>query len=113
MVRLRNRRASYEPQHSMKEILAAEAFVIQRLYAAGFVEHGTVDLYTEYTEGGQAVQLGGRKRYALPGTNLRATVGRITTLFYRVNGEDVTFLAKIPTLHIDKITETIIRLCEA
>lgn len=36
--------------------------------------------------GGELRTLGGRARYALPGTNIRATVGARTTFLYHVHG---------------------------
>lgn len=100
---MKHRRPKYAPEHSMKQIIDAEQAVLAYIYAHGFIDHGNVDPYLEFTTSGIPVQLGGRKRYVLPGTNLRVTVGPKITLFYTVRGEDCTFLKKLPTIEVTKI----------
>lgn len=67
------------------------------LTQAGFVPDGhtqqqTVRMATTASpvlgrSGGTLAQTGGRQRFAKPGTNLKATVGKQTTSLYRVIGQ--------------------------
>lgn len=100
-------RNRYAPQNTLQEIIAAENEVIRQLYAAGFIDYGQTDERVEHTESGIEVRLGGRKRYVLPNTTIRATVGRVKTCFYFLTDGEPTFLAKLPTLDVKTISKKI------
>lgn len=69
------------------------------LLAAGFVANGStrtenVRIPTSAVPSGERRTLGGRLRFALPGTEVRATVGARTVCLYRREGRDVRFLGE-------------------
>ncbi|MGY3582182.1 hypothetical protein ACVIGB_000893 [Bradyrhizobium sp. USDA 4341] len=67
---------------------------IEVLLEGGFVPDGETASATVRSEsstslvlggaGGRLTKVGGRARFSLPGTDWRATVGKMTTTFYRV-----------------------------
>jgi len=73
--------------------------VIELLLAKGFVRDGatvqqTVRVPTVANPvyggiGGELTTMGGRQRFALPGTDIKATVGKRTTFFYRLTDKKV------------------------
>lgn len=69
------------------------------LLAAGFVADGltrteNVRIPTSAAPSGERRTLGGRFRLALPGTEVRATVGARTVCLYRRDGRDVRLLGE-------------------
>jgi hypothetical protein len=68
------------------------------LVAAGFVADGQTREETIRATSGalgdRLVTTGGRGRFALPGTDIRATVGPRTVCLYRRAGREVTFLGE-------------------
>ncbi len=81
---------------------SAQEQVVALLLAAGFIADGETPRETFRGEsptsriyggiGGRLVTTGGRARYALPGTNVKATVGPRSTAVYRViNGAATAF----------------------
>lgn len=79
------------------EYLVAEDNVIQQLYAAGFIDWGRTDINVVDDPVQGQVRLGDRKRYVLPDTNVRATVGPYTTCFYTVDAGVVSFIGSYQT----------------
>jgi hypothetical protein len=73
------------------------ADAIQSLLDAGFEPDGTTREETVRiptrnsplfgSSGGELAKLGGRQRFAIPGTTYKATVGKRTTAVYRTEGE--------------------------
>lgn len=77
------RRASTEPPHYTREQLASfEEKVIGLASSLGFVDHGLTDWHQQAEDGTEIVTH--RKRYMLPTTNLRITIGVHVTYLYRV-----------------------------
>lgn len=81
--------------------------VVDLLLAAGFVPDGqtraeivriptaTSPLYGR--SGGELAKLGGRQRFAKPGTTVRATVGSRTTALYRIESKGIEGVRGIAT----------------
>jgi DNA polymerase-3 subunit epsilon len=86
----------------------ALAAALNALLAAGFVPDGhtlqeQVRIPTSRSpvygqSGGELATLGGRQRLALPGTNVKATVGPRTLALYRVEGQGLDGVAGIASL---------------
>lgn len=91
----------------------AKAAVIEALISAGFVASGetrreTVRIPTTKSplygkSGGELATLGGRQRFERPGTNRRATVGKITTCFYEVDGREARNFVTMQTREVGHI----------
>lgn len=80
--------------HQSKRDIVAEMIALLRQH--GWCSAGITDQWPVYHRPKRVVQAvrsdgtpvlhGGRQRFRKPGTNRRATVGPITTCFYRING---------------------------
>lgn len=55
--------------------------------------------------GGEVRTFGGRKRYALPGTNRKVTVGKITVNFYQVIDKKPTNFRQVKTNNLAGLRE--------
>ena len=101
----------------------AIANTIQILLDAGFEQDGhtqeqivriptrTSPLFGKY--GGVLDSFGGRQRFALPGTSVRATVGARTTAFYRSERsglQGVTGIASVDTKDVEAVRSALARL---
>jgi len=63
--------------------------------------------------GGELAKLGGRQRFALINTNIKATVGKRTVAVYRVEGEGlagVSGIASFDTSDIERLRDVIASL---
>lgn len=97
-------------EQAMSEVIAA-------LAAAGFVSDGatreeSVRVPTSHsplygTSGGEIATFGGRQRFVMTGTNIKATVGKRTTAIYRVGhqGEGLPGVSGIATLNTREIEQ--------
>lgn len=65
-------------------VLLEGGFVPDGATAASVVRAGSSASPIYGASGGQLSKTGGRTRFALPGTEWKATVGKMTTTFYRV-----------------------------
>lgn len=101
----------------------AQAAVIQALLDAGFEPNGLtttqqVRIPTRSSpafgqSGGVLASFGGRQRFALPGTSVRATVGARTTAIYRSEGgglSGVEGIASVDTKNIEAVRIALARL---
>jgi hypothetical protein len=111
--------------------LEAEQNTIRRLLAAGFVPFGVTDtnvveippverklsiwnLHVVRADESKTVNLDGRKRYVLPGSDLRATVGPRTTFFYYVIDHEMVPVQAFDTYReADEIARKITALVRA
>ncbi len=95
-------------------LATAMATAIDALLSAGFVPDGqtreeVVRIPTKSSplfgrSGGELAKLGGRQRFALGTTNIKATVGKRTVALYRVEGlAGVTGIASLDTSDIDRL----------
>jgi hypothetical protein len=91
-------------------ITQAEQRVIDYLLRAGFVTRGRTDRYTAETEGGKKVAAGDRKRYWLPPTNVRVTVGPKSTVLYRVSNSEASNFERFETPDFTEIRVRVRRL---
>lgn len=71
-----------KPVHTRAQILVLEQKAIDEVHKAGFVDHGRTDWRRTYENGTEVHS--NRKRYLLPGTPLRVTVGPQTIHIYRM-----------------------------
>lgn len=84
--------------------------IVDAILAAGLVPDG--ETRTEVarmatSDGGSEVRtFGGRERYAMPGSDLRVTVGKLTTFVYRLTAGKVSPLARLSTQDTDPATLT-------
>ncbi len=63
--------------------------------------------------GGELVKLGGRQRFALGDTNLKATVGKRTLAVYRIDGKGlagVRGIASLDTSDLDRLSSVLASL---
>ncbi len=91
----------------------AVAAVLDLLRAAGFVDDGVtreeaVRVPTRSVpllgrSGGELATFGGRVRYAKPGTNVKATVGKRTTCIYRLADGTVQSSKSIDTAKLEDV----------
>lgn len=92
------------------------AAVIDALLLAGFAPDGetrteVVRIPTSKSplfgqSGGELAKFGGRLRFALPGSNVKATVGARTTAIYRIDGkglEGVKGIASVNTSNLQAV----------
>lgn len=100
----------------------AKATVVQVLLDSGFVADGAtrtehvrvptkrVPLYG--TSGGELATFGGRARFTVPGSGLKATVGDRTTYLYRVpeGGGQVEGLAHLDTMDVEQVKVEVARV---
>lgn len=82
--------------------------VIDLLLKQGFVRDGRV-LWRVTCSSGSALALGGKQRFALPNTDIRATVGKRLTHFYRLTDAAVlgsrqtVTIAHLPTRELANV----------
>jgi hypothetical protein len=89
------------PVHTRQAILAGESKVIELLHDMGFIDHGRSNWLQGTLEDGTEV-VSNRKRYVLPDTALRATVGPRVTYIYRMIDDRPQIGESIPTMNIVK-----------
>jgi hypothetical protein len=94
---------------TLADMRAAQMEAERLVEQHGFHRFGATALRTAYTDGGKAVTLPSRKRWAHR-DGLRVTIGRDTTYFYQMVGEQPVTVAVLKTLETLALRRTLKRL---
>lgn len=94
------------------EVLLEGSFVPDGETAGAIVRAGSSASPVYGAGGGQLSKVGGRRRFALPGTEWKATVGKLSTSFYRVVDGATHDLNVLPTNNEERLARAVASAAE-